>query len=537
VTREPVAVPLHTGSSPVSVRLYGPGGQQVETQLLYQTPTTLLQKGRFEYSASLGKCAGNVCTRYGQFDARYAHWTRLTLGAGTEYLADSTGSAVRPYALGSFTTGTFMTGELQLMPGAVYRGSFEVFPRESATGTFTAGLSMPKFGRVSVLPDSRSRWDFDAAYDQRLPTAIGPFRSLRAGAGGQAQTDGSQSRMHLSIGSSLSAGYTELRWESGDIADDMLSARGSMLLQNVKLPLNIHPLVDGGFGLTHDGISLLHAGVAAQNDKYGSGSLGIEWARGSAAPRFTLSWSRTFRGVQAVARGVADGDHNATSTLSLRGAVSVSPNGDVATGAFAREGYGGIYGTVFLDRDGNGVFSKGDETVPGATVIIGDTHVTADDNGRYHAWSLLPYAAVRISLDSTDAGNVDPGWVTATQRLLARPVPNTSIRMDVALLETRELAGTIRTAEGVATAAGITFELVPADGGPTVTTTTFSDGQFYVSRLHPGRYTGRVSKSSLDALHATADPATVQIDVPATGNLELITVPDITLKPIPPGGN
>jgi hypothetical protein len=536
VTRDAVSVPLRSGSSPVSIRMYGPAGQQQETTLLYQTPTTLLRRGRFEYAAAAGRCNGDLCTRYGTIDARYGRWTRATIGMGAEYIADSTGSVLRPYAVTSFTTGTLLTGEVQVMPGAVYRSTFAIYPGESTTGTLSAGISSPGYGRVSVIPNTRSRWDLDAQWDQRLTHAIGPFRSVRGGIGGSGLTSGSIATTRFSVASSMSSGYAEVRLERSDVSPDLFSARTSVLLRNdlipsaVRrfLPENLRPLVDGGIGVNSVGIALLHGGIAVQHDRYGSLSTGIEWLRGNGGARVSLSWSRTFHSAQAIARAVSDPQGFATSTMTVRGAISVSPDGNVQASPYPREGYGGISGTVFIDKDGDGVNSAGDEVVPDANMIIGNTRVLTDANGHYQAWGLLPYAALRVRIDSTGGG--DPGWITAREYIAARPVPNTSIKVDVALLMTSEVSGSIHSSEGVATAAGVTVELVPEDGSDPIATVTFSDGQFYISKVRPGRYSVRVAKSSLDALGAVAEPETSPMVVPRGGG-GLVELKPIVLKP------
>ena len=568
VSRDAVAVPLHTGSSPVTIRMYGPGGQQFESALLYQTPTTLLPRGRFEYAVSAGECSGGVCDEFAQLDTRLGKWTRATVGAGAEYLADSTGSALRPYALASFTTGTFMTGEVQVMPDAVYRGTFALYPIDAGTGIISAGLSEPGYGRVTPLPNTHSRWDVDATWDQRLDKSIGPFRSIRAGIGGSGLTDGSFTRTRFSLASALQAGYAEARIEKSELNTDLFSVRMSKLLASedfpgfirsftrrimsdglreylrTHVPGGVRPLVDGGIGIERRGLSLLHAGIAAQHERFGSISTGLEWVRGNDRPRFSLSWTRSFGAMQAVVRAVSDPNGVASSSFSVRGAVSATHNGRILTGPLAREGYGGVHGTVFLDRDGDGLYGPGDERVPTA-LIIGDARVDTDDEGNFQASGLLPYSALAIRIDSTSAGN--PGWITAEPRLFTRPVPNTSIRFDIALMETREVTGTIIAGPGITTVAGVTIEIVAADsaadpaaataatagaGGDSAqvlfTTSTFSDGQFYLSRVAPGRYRVRVAASSLAALDARSEPAYLEMTVPRTGS-DIVELPPLTL--------
>ncbi|HEX6693351.1 MAG TPA: carboxypeptidase-like regulatory domain-containing protein [Longimicrobiales bacterium] len=527
VTQAPVAVPLRLGTTPVLVRMYGPGGQEVVNTLLYQTPTTLLERGRFEYAAAAGNCVAESCTRFGQIDARYGGWTRLTIGAGAEYLSDTTGSAIRPYAVSSFTTGEHFTGELEVMPDALYRASLMAFPRPASTGRITFGFSEAGYGRVSVLPDSKGRWDGEASWEERLARPIGPIRSLRTSIGGTGFTDGSIAHRRVSLAGTLGNGFAELRWEKAPGTPTAVRAQASMLVPTSLARFGIRPVATAGLGISRTGISLISIGAVAQKSSFGTLSLSADWARGTHEPRLTLSWQRSFSAMLAVTRLTSGPRGTDGGSMSMTGAIFAAPDGELDVSGLPREGYGGVYGSVFVDNDANGEFSPGDEAVPDARLIIGNTRAVANQSGIYHAWELLPYSVLRVSLDSTTIA--DPTWITAQSAIFARPVPNTAVRVDIPILRTREVVGRISAVEGVATAGGVSVQLAPIDGGETLTVSTFSDGEFYISRVRPGRYRLTVAQSSLNALGATSDPEGLEVTIEPS--VEVLELPPLYLRP------
>jgi hypothetical protein len=526
VTQSPVSVPLRLGTTPVLVRMFGPGGQEVVNTLLYQTPTTLLEHGRFEYAAAAGDCVAESCTRFGQIDARYGGWTRVTIGAGAEYIADTTGSAIRPYAVSSFTTGTHFTGELEIMPDALYRASLMAFPRPSSTGRVTFGFSEPGYGRVSVLPDSKGRWDGEASWDERLRQPVGPIRSVRTTVGGTGFTDGTIAHRRVSVAGTLGNGFAEMRWEKAPGTPAAVRAQVSMLAPASLAAYGTRPVVTGGLGISRTGISLISIGAVAQRERLGTLSLSADWARGTREPRLTLSWQRTFDAMLAVTRLTSGPRGTDGGSMAMSGTIFAAPDGALDVSGVPREGYGGVYGTVFVDNDANGVFSPGDEAVPDARLIIGDARTVADRSGTYHAWELLPYAALRVSLDSTTIA--DPTWITAQSAIFARPVPNTAVRVDIPILRTREVVGRVVAGEGVATAGGVSVQLEPVDGGETLTVSTFSDGEFYISRVRPGRYRLTVAQSSLNALGAVPDGEVLEVLIEPS--VEVLDLPPIRLR-------
>ena len=133
------------------------------------------------------------------------------------------------------------------------------------------------------------------------------------------------------------------------------------------------------------------------------------------------------------------------------------------------------------------------------------------------------------SIDSTRIE--DPGLTTLRPAVLVRPAPNVARRVDLALVRTRELIGAITAEEAVATIAGLTLEIVDLETGAITTTVTFSDGQYYVSRMRPGRYRLRVAQTTLDLLRAAPAPASLDFVVPAAGEADVVELPAIHLRP------
>jgi hypothetical protein len=59
---------------------------------------------------------------------------------------------------------------------------------------------------------------------------------------------------------------------------------------------------------------------------------------------------------------------------------------------------------------------------------------------------------------------------------------------------------------------------------------TFSDGEFYLTRLPAGEYTLTLAASSLRALGASTDPPAIRFTVPAAAGGEAVDIPPIYLR-------
>lgn len=515
----PVAVPLRIGATPVQVRMYGPAGEEIVSTLLLQAPVSLLPARVFEYVAGGGACSASMCDEIAYGDARYGVNPWLTVGGGFEHVGDSTASVTRPYAVASMSSGVRATAELQLMPGAHYNANIGLFPRRGSSANIRAGIAQPGFGRLSALPQSESRWNVESYWDQRvdggLPGLPG-LRSIRGGAAAGGTTGRGLTRWRISAAASYARAHFETRFEHDELAitRDVVSMRATGVVTARAARSTFRPVLSAAAGGSRDGFVFVEGGASIQPVPNQSLSAGVQWNRVIARPTLSLAWTARFAPAQVAARAIAARDAGSTALL-MSGSLAVAPDGAVSARAVNGAGYAGLHGTVFLDRDGDGVFSASDVTVPFAEVIAGNVHVTADAHGNYRVWGLKPLAPVTVAFDSTAAA--DPSWTMLGPPPVVRPIPNAARRVDLPLVETRELIGSVTAATGVVTVAGVTIEIIDSKGD-VVTTTTFYDGQFYVSRIRPGAYRVRVAATSLSALDARIDSGFIDFVVPAAGD-------------------
>lgn len=523
---DPVAVPLRAGATPVQIRMYGPGGEEVVTTLLYQTPISLVSRGTAEYSVGLGRCA-SACNEFAHADVRYGVSPLFTTGAGFELISDSSGYDIRPYFAYSLSTGTRATAELTYMPFALYAANVAVFPRDGSSAQVRASLSRSGFGPISLVRDGRMRWDTELLWDERLGRES-LFSQVRFGASAAGPTDGI-ARWRLSTAGSFQRGFVEARYDHDrvSISRHLVSARAALFTPFALGTHAFRPLVSAAVGGNDRGLQLGEIGISIQPRASAIITAGAQWSRESSSPTLSLGYSAHIGSVQSALRAVSSASGVASSSFMLSGSSALAPDGSVTFQPFARTGYAGLYGTVFVDDDGDGELSAGDTTVPDVHLIIAGHRTVSDEAGRFRAWGLQPYQAAVIAIDS--ARTPDPSFTTPGGAIVVRPVPNTARRSDIQLVRTRELIGTVTAAADVATVAGLTIELTSLDTGEVTSTVTFSDGLFYISRVRPGRYRAALAASSRAALSAIASPDGIEFLVPRTGDDPAVELPAIHL--------
>ncbi|MEX1181787.1 MAG: carboxypeptidase-like regulatory domain-containing protein [Gemmatimonadota bacterium] len=523
-----ISVPLRTGSTPVQVRMYGPAGEEVVSTLLYQAPVSLIPYDSVEYAVGAGRCEPGVCERFAHADVRYGWSTFLTFGGGVETIRDSVGEHPRFYAVSSFSTGTRVTGEVTVMPGALYSAVLAVFPRDGTSGQVRANLSRPGFGPVSLLGDERRRWDVEGTwYERRLSSAL-PVSQLRFGGGAAGSVTGVE-RWRISAAGSFRLGYVEARYDNERTSDrpHLLTARASVMTPFTAAGTTFRPMVNAALGLGGVGVRLVELGTSVQPLENAVLNAGLQWTRGYSRPALTLGLTARLDAATAALRVVSNPRGGGSSAALLRGSAALAPGGVVTTYPSARGGYAGVHGTVYVDTDADGRFSAADRVVSGARILVAGRAVTADEQGRYVAWGLQAIEVAAVALDSTRSA--DPSWTTARPAILVRPAPNMARRVDLPLIQTRELIGSVTAAAGVPTVASLTLQITDLASGVVSSTTTFSDGQFYVSRIRPGRYRITVSPASLAAIGAAVQGPPVEFTVPVSGDDTVVELPPLHL--------
>ncbi|MDB4949792.1 MAG: uncharacterized protein JWM27_2441 [Gemmatimonadetes bacterium] len=534
-TRSPVTIPLQYGSTPVQVKLYGPAGERIQSDLVYLVPVLQLPAGRWQYAAAAGACPHRAeCRGFAYGDLRHGVTPAVTLFGGTDVLRDSTSALdVRPYAGASLVPGRAWVVEAQ----AMLRSFAQVTAQSSALGRYSGGLSLrltdasgaPQSvlgsGGFSILPVQGSAYHVDGALRIRTGTSS-PLRALDLTGGVDGPLHGAAQHGRFSIISTLPRTLVEAGYEHNAGTGSLFLGRVTgALTHGVPKALNTPTL---SVSAATDGKALQRWEWSATAQPAGSIlTATARWQRGAGSPTVLLGATVRLRFARAQTRFFTQPGRASQGAVSLDGVAAFGRSAGVHALPYGGIGQAGMTGVVFRDENGNGVQDEGETAVKDASVNVGDLRVKTDGDGRYTTWSVLPYQALAVRLDTVSLP--DPSYVPARREVVLRPTPHLYTRVDFPLVQTREMTGTLVPGRDVATTAGITVEIVSDATGDVQRTITFSDGEFYVGRVLPGRYQVRVAESSLRALHARSVPGTVRVDV-AAGADAIVEVPRIVLE-------
>jgi hypothetical protein len=533
-TRTPIQVPVQYGNTPVQVRMYGPGGEEVVSNYLYEIPPTQLPAGQFQYAVGGGACPSGCNTyAYGDFRQGVTRW--LTVGGGADHLQDSTQRGTRPFGLISVAPGAQWIADAQGVKGSFYRFNLHYFGSGRTIARAAGGKAYPGEGQPSHLGGASPRWFFESTVSHRLTRldatssqrSLFPVRAVRI----QGRVDGTEGsgadRWRVAAEAAAGRSTIQVTYEAGATEVDRLLGVRALAGGPTRGPLWLrHSTVFGGVTSGADAL-VSEFGITLQPRSEARISVAARWSTTSPSPSLTVGVNALLGFARMQSRAVRTAGV-AHASLSLDGAIAYGSGVGAVPSPRGGIGSSGVSGRVFYDRDGNGQFTPGDEVLPNVQVLVGGLRTSTRSDGVFQTWLVLPYEVVPVRVDTLKIP--DPGWVPASQEVLLRPAPHMFNRADIPLVRTRELSGRVLGSAGIATVAGVGLELKDLRTGVVQRVTTFSDGEFYVGRVAPGRYELSVAKSSLTALGARAEPAGHTVLIPAEGDEVLVELPPIQLR-------
>jgi hypothetical protein len=506
-----IRAPLNYGNTPVRIRMLGPAGQQIVEELVYAVPAGRVPAREWRYTLGGGACEDPSCDNYAYGEVLRGFSTWLTAGLGADRL-DVAGSApVKPFVSLGLSPLPNLNGEVRVRPGSFVRTQLDYFA--GARGTLSAGYTWTEAEGAFGL----AGWTGQAGASGMMPVFGGRWMSARLLMRGA--DHGSVDSWQAAISTIFRQTFLTLEAESGLQPGTLATARVFHALGAARIGPLQDVSLNAAIGARSRGLELGEIGTTVRvRDAVIDARFRV---RRDQDPVFTVGM--TLRSAIGFFQARGSRGSGTGSFLGADGGIAFDPTVGVVPLAYQSVGRAGVAGVAYYDLDGNGAHDASDPPVTDVDVVVDGQRVRTDAEGRFHAWETTPYEGVVVAIDSL---SLDPEWAPVEREVLVRPSPNVFADVAIGVHRTREISGRVVTGDPSSPrpVGGARIEVVDGDGRVVAEERTFSDGEFYIARVRPGRYVVRVPATAV-----AGGSAEVAVEIPVSGEGEIV-VPNLVLS-------
>ena len=512
-------VDLVYGNNDLEVVLYGPQGQVRREKQTIPVGYGAVAPGRLEYWAGVIQRNHDLVNFHdppGSLDRGWQY------GFGTQYGLDKR-TVVGATAESLFYRGRRRNyGELDVQRALGPMVLDLTAAQEFGAGRAYRATALGRMGKLNItaetffldgdfssgqIPDgerSEQNLEIENIFGWKrvtLPVAVGFKRTVRA--------DGQRVNEWLARASlilpriSFTAALTK---KSGpDLATDDRGTRFEMLANTRLLGLSLRANASYRLSGPHKGLDSAQLTLEKALTERSDLRVDVRYDATQNLTSVEAAYLRQFRRLALNVGATADSRGGLGANVGVTFSFSRDPFGDglrFSNTKLAQRGEAAV--SVFVDKNGDGVRSPGEQPLAGVNITAGQygSSEPTDKNGHAMVEDLNPYEKVAIGVDESSLP--DPFLVPVRKGIVITPRPGVPAKLEIAIAPTGEVEGEVHGAEDVAKA-GVELELVDPSGKIAATTLTEYDGYFLFEQVPYGQYSVRLSAGSARALGTARD--------------------------------
>lgn len=504
-------VPVMYGSTGVTLRYYGPNGEEKSQEKTYYMPFNMLPKGEFEYRVSGGTLLDTLYTKYARVETNYGISKWLTAGAGYEYLGSITNNPNIPFA--NFTFQPFakfiLTGEYaykvrtkatlnySFLKSSALELSYSIYEKDQKAIIYNyleervAALSFPvRFNKFPTFTRATFRQNvypnFSYTSGEMITSAY--YRNFNGNFSTFANwTDFGTSNYY----SALSLG---LRFGKGNnIRPTLQYSYSAKNILSYKLEYEKQIGRNGNLTMAYEQNFL------------------VNYRSFNVAYRHDLNFMSAYASVYYA-------DKKLQTAQSARGSLTFN-TGNKYVHADRQDAVGraGIAIIPFVDTNFNGVKDSTEKYIADLNVRSnGGRIIKRDNDSIIRVVGLEPFVEYVVTLDESNFQNI--AWRLGKHTIKVLTDPNQFKRIYTPVLPMGEATG-LTVDMNHEPMGRILLEVKDTTGNVVAKTESEFDGYFSVFGLRPGNYTVSVDTVQLNRIQCKSEPVAFKINPNEIGDL------------------
>jgi hypothetical protein len=509
-------VPLVYGFTTLTLRFYGPLGEERTETRTINIPYNFMPKGELEYRVGAGFMQNGQASAMGRAETAYGVTRTFTLGAGIEYLASITDKPAIPFVKASFLPAgkLILTGEYDY--GVRIRGNFNYYP-------FSGALLE---GEYNKYEKDQKAILYNYLEERKINLSLPVRISSVSGFSRLGFKQNVYNNFTYNMGEILLSGYyrnlnanisTYANWISGKSA-----YINSMAALSLRMKYGLTARATAQVDLTN-GKLFMHK-EEIEKKISGTGYLSAFYednlSSGYRSINISIKFDLNFAQATASARV---GKKEYAAFEGMRGSLVYDRNsGKVQASPGSNVGRGGVTILPFLDLNYNGKKDRNEKKIDGLSVKISggklyynmkDTVITIS--------GLEPFIPYVIELNDNNFENI--AWRIINKRYEVVADPNQFKLIEVPVIPVGEVSGMINLkSDSLSRGLGrIIVSMYDIRGTKVAETLSEPDGYWSFLGLVPGEYTAVIDTIQMKRLGFSASPARrpVSVDVLEDGDI------------------
>jgi hypothetical protein len=502
-------VPLMYGNTAVSLRFYGPYGEERIEERNINIPYNFVPKNELEYTLSAGIVENDEMNKFSRLNFNYGLSNSITIGGGAEYLTGVSSGEVMPFVNTSvrFASNFLFSGEY------TYGVKGEGLLSYRTPRNFQVDLNYIKYDK------DQTAINFNYLEERKISLST-PIRGKNFSMFSRfsinqiimPNTEFTTAQLLLSGAiMGISTNFTTYGIYNDRVKEPTIY---SSLSQTYRLPNKIlfSPQVQYDFSRNQFNNLIFEL----ERPVFKSGFLNIAYEnnllRNAHIFEVGLRYMFNFAQTSATSR---IGNRNTSFVQSARGSLMLDDNtGYVMSSNRTAMSRAALSIIPFLDYNNNGIKDPMEPSVPGMELKNTSGNLSYnEDKTILRITELQPYIDMLLEIDPVSLDNI--AWKISNPKIKIHTIPNQFQEIHVPVIVLGEVAGMvyIKDENGTKGQGRISINILNSNNELVGELLTEGDGYFTYLGLKTGKYKAVIDPEQLENIGYTANPAEIEFTI------------------------
>ncbi|MGB7784848.1 MAG: hypothetical protein WBL27_01995 [Salinimicrobium sp.] len=502
-------VPLMYGNTAVSLRFYGPYGEEQVEERVINIPYNFVPKNELEYTLSAGIVENDDKNRFSRFNLNYGLSNAITIGGGVEYLSEVESGEVMP----------FVNSSMRIASGLLFSGEYMYGVKGEALLSYRSPRNLQVDLNYINYDKDQNAINYNYLEERKLSLStpirtryFSMFSRFSVNQIIMPTTEFTTAQLLLSGAVfGISTNFTIYGLYNDRMDEPTVY---SSLSQTYRLPYKFLFSPQLQYDFSRNGFNNLILELERPVFKQGFLNLAYEnnFLRDAHIFEVGLRYAFNFAQTSATSR---IGNRNSSFVQSARGSLMLDDNtGYVVASNRTAMSRAALTIIPFLDLNRNGIKDPLEPGVPGLELKNRSGKVTySSDREILRITELQPYIDLLLELDPVSLDNI--AWKIEDPKILVKTQPNFFKEIFVPVQVMGEIGGMVYFNDGSSTRGQgrIIVNVLDEKGEKAAEILTEGDGYFSYLGLAPGKYTAQIDPDQLEKLNFRADPGNIEFEI------------------------